>query len=223
MPANAALAACSPRWSSSNGPRTALNHKRRTRNLNDEPGTANSNRTPNQGLTPLPRTYCIVSLMSLRLGFDVDGVLADFRSAFRATARECLGRAAAGDGTDGDKPVADRAARRRQGVGPHRANPELVDAGTAARAGRDRPPLCHGARLAMGSVLPDQAAGERRRSRPVPDAVVARAAGLLPAGGAHGAGISRASSPTRCVSISWSTIRSSTAPRSSAPDRRGRC
>ena len=29
--------------------------------------------------------------MSLRLGFDVDGVLADFRSAFRATARECLG------------------------------------------------------------------------------------------------------------------------------------
>ena len=30
--------------------------------------------------------------MSLRLGVDVDGVLADFRSAFRAAARECLRR-----------------------------------------------------------------------------------------------------------------------------------
>ena len=36
--------------------------------------------------------------MSLRLGFDVDGVLADFRSAFRATARECLGHALTEDG-----------------------------------------------------------------------------------------------------------------------------
>ena len=43
--------------------------------------------------------------MSLRLGFDVDGVLADFRSAFRTTARECLGRRAAGDGTDGNTPA----------------------------------------------------------------------------------------------------------------------
>jgi len=41
--------------------------------------------------------------MSLRLGFDVDGVLADFRSAFRTTARECLGRQA--DETDGQKPA----------------------------------------------------------------------------------------------------------------------
>jgi hypothetical protein len=41
--------------------------------------------------------------MSLRLGFDVDGVLADFRSAFRATARECLGRDGGADGHDGDK------------------------------------------------------------------------------------------------------------------------
>ena len=38
--------------------------------------------------------------MSLRLGFDVDGVLADFRSAFRATARECLGHAPSVDGDD---------------------------------------------------------------------------------------------------------------------------
>jgi hypothetical protein len=30
--------------------------------------------------------------MSLRLGFDVDGVLADFRHAFQQTARECLDR-----------------------------------------------------------------------------------------------------------------------------------
>ena len=41
--------------------------------------------------------------MSLRLGFDVDGVLADFRSAFRATARECLGQALDANG-DGAKP-----------------------------------------------------------------------------------------------------------------------
>jgi hypothetical protein len=30
--------------------------------------------------------------MSLRIGFDIDGVLADFRTAFHATARHCLGR-----------------------------------------------------------------------------------------------------------------------------------
>jgi hypothetical protein len=37
--------------------------------------------------------------MSLRLGFDIDGVLADFRTAFRDTAKQCLGGAA----VDGDK------------------------------------------------------------------------------------------------------------------------
>jgi len=42
--------------------------------------------------------------MSLRVGFDVDGVLADFRSAFRTTARACLGRSASGDATDGSRP-----------------------------------------------------------------------------------------------------------------------
>ena len=42
--------------------------------------------------------------MSLRLGFDVDGVLADFRSAFRTTARECLGREVVADAKDGEKP-----------------------------------------------------------------------------------------------------------------------
>jgi hypothetical protein len=35
--------------------------------------------------------------MSLRVGFDVDGVLADFRSAFRDTARKCLRLAADDD------------------------------------------------------------------------------------------------------------------------------
>lgn len=42
--------------------------------------------------------------MSLRVGFDVDGVLADFRSAFRTTARECLGRNAPVDGIEGSNP-----------------------------------------------------------------------------------------------------------------------
>jgi hypothetical protein len=44
--------------------------------------------------------------MSLRLGFDVDGVLADFRSAFRATARECLGHAPAVEGDVKAAPLA---------------------------------------------------------------------------------------------------------------------
>jgi hypothetical protein len=39
--------------------------------------------------------------MSLRLGFDIDGVLADFRSAFRETARQCLGAAGADSKEDG--------------------------------------------------------------------------------------------------------------------------
>ena len=31
--------------------------------------------------------------MALRVGIDIDGVLADFRAAFRAAAQQCLGRA----------------------------------------------------------------------------------------------------------------------------------
>jgi hypothetical protein len=42
--------------------------------------------------------------MPLRLGFDIDGVLADFRSAFRITAGECLGKEALGQQTDDGKP-----------------------------------------------------------------------------------------------------------------------
>jgi hypothetical protein len=48
-------------------------------------------------------TYCIVSVMPLRLGVDVDGVLADFRSAFRTTARKCLGREVVSE-TNGSPP-----------------------------------------------------------------------------------------------------------------------
>jgi hypothetical protein len=42
--------------------------------------------------------------MPLRLGVDIDGVLADFRSAFRITARECLGHEAVGSDNDGGSP-----------------------------------------------------------------------------------------------------------------------
>ena len=35
--------------------------------------------------------------MALRLGIDIDGVLADFRNAFRDTARECLRREVGSD------------------------------------------------------------------------------------------------------------------------------
>lgn len=39
--------------------------------------------------------------MSLRLGFDVDGVLADFRSAFRSAARQSLGKNIGGEPNTG--------------------------------------------------------------------------------------------------------------------------
>jgi hypothetical protein len=42
--------------------------------------------------------------MPLRLGIDVDGVLADFRSAFRTTAQECLGPEAVGNDSEGGRP-----------------------------------------------------------------------------------------------------------------------
>ena len=43
--------------------------------------------------------------MSLRVGFDIDGVLADFRTAFRETAERCLRKPVADDG-GGDDPAA---------------------------------------------------------------------------------------------------------------------
>ena len=46
--------------------------------------------------------------MGLRLGIDIDGVLADFRTAFRDTARDCLRREVlvdAGDGKGSVDPV----------------------------------------------------------------------------------------------------------------------
>jgi hypothetical protein len=39
-----------------------------------------------------PIKSIFIGLMGLRLGIDIDGVLADFRTAFRDTARECLRR-----------------------------------------------------------------------------------------------------------------------------------
>ncbi len=38
--------------------------------------------------------------MSLRIGLDIDGVLADFRLAFRQTAEECLRRQVSDSGAD---------------------------------------------------------------------------------------------------------------------------
>jgi hypothetical protein len=46
----------------------------------------------------------------LRLGFDIDGVLADFRSAFRETAAACLGRSVGGG--DGTSPITSREAEK---------------------------------------------------------------------------------------------------------------
>jgi hypothetical protein len=47
--------------------------------------------------------------MALRIGIDMDGVLADFRSAFHATARACLGQ----EMEDADDPAADRSLLER--------------------------------------------------------------------------------------------------------------
>lgn len=45
--------------------------------------------------------------MALRLGFDVDGVVADFRTAFRATARRVLRRDIDAGGDPGSQPAQD--------------------------------------------------------------------------------------------------------------------
>ena len=44
--------------------------------------------------------------MALRLGIDIDGVLADFRTAFRDTARDCLRREVLLDASDDKAPLA---------------------------------------------------------------------------------------------------------------------
>ena len=66
--------------------------------------------------------------MSLRLGIDIDGVLADFRTAFRDAAVECLSAATSTmRRTRADTAGAADAERRAARLGLHREDAELVD------------------------------------------------------------------------------------------------
>src|SRR5262245_50385640 len=84
-----------------------------------------------------------------------------------------------------------RSRRHRTGLEPYRPNAELVDGCARLRAGGDRAAVCVDAIGEVGGVLPDEASGERWRYGPVPDAVVARAAGFLPAGCNYRAWVTR--------------------------------
>ena len=116
--------------------------------------------------------------MALRLGIDIDGVLADFRNAFRDTARECLRREVVSDALsenslshiDIDR-VWNHIARRPNWWMTLRAyEPDEIAKLYA---------LC--ALAQVGSLFPDEASSECRRRGAVPDAMVAGAAGVLSA------------------------------------------
>ena len=111
----------------------------------------------------------------LRLGIDVDGVVADFRSAFRALAERELGIAA--DDAEADLTKADIerlwravAATTNWWLDVPAYEPDQIGA-----------PLFAGPAVALGSVLHDQPAAERRRLRAAADAGLAGAPRLLPA------------------------------------------
>ena len=161
--------------------------------------------------------------MSLRIGIDVDGVLADFRTAFHETSRASLGRRH----------------RDRSGteVPPSRSRQDEVKRVWETVA---RTPNWW---MTLKPYEPDQiarlysltrAAGwevffltnrprERRRLGAVPDAVVDRAPRLLHAVGADGPGLARRGRQRPAAAIWSSTTCCSTASRSSARRRPRRC
>ena len=125
--------------------------------------------------------------MPLRLGIDIDGVLADFRNAFRDTARDCLRREVVSDAlTDNslDHTDIDR-------VWNHIARTPNWWMGLRAYEPEEIARLYAVSRRTSGKSVPDQAARQLRRRGAVPDAVVAGAAGILSAGGNYGARITR--------------------------------
>ena len=79
--------------------------------------------------------------MSLRIGFDVDGVLADFRTAFREAAVRCLRREVDDSSESADTPRRPDAQGRAPRLGVHREDAELVDGSAGVRAGADRATL----------------------------------------------------------------------------------
>ncbi len=129
--------------------------------------------------------------MSLRIGFDIDGVLADFRSAFSQTAERILNRRVTDAVGPEQTPSAlspDDVRRVWEHIGE---DAELVDGSAGLRAGADRQAVRADARHGVGSRLHDQAPRERRGLGAVPDAVVDRTVWVLLAGGRYGAGLAR--------------------------------
>ena len=118
------------------------------------------------------------ALMSLRIGIDVDGVLADFRTALPRDLESQPGAR--------HRPLAGLA-RHRAPLPPdevkrvweaRRPDAELVDDVEAVRARSDRAAVQPDASGGVGGVLPDEPAGERGRLGAVPDPVVDRAHGF---------------------------------------------
>ena len=102
--------------------------------------------------------------MSLRIGFDIDGVLADFRTAFRADG-DPHASAATSPTTAGSRQAAGAAlaGRRAARVGrTSRRTPNWWMEVAGLRAGADRAALQPDARGRVGGLLHDQAAAERR-------------------------------------------------------------
>ena len=119
--------------------------------------------------------------MGLRLGFDIDGVLADFQTALGST---CQGLA----GIEAGLVSAPRPAHGRveAGLATDRPNAELVDDSVGLRAGPDRAALRAHAAEPVGGLLPHQASTNGRRHRASPNPMVDREPGLLLAIGCHG-------------------------------------
>ena len=125
----------------------------------------------------------------------MDGVFADFASAFREVEARVLGqlvarRVPARDRSDRDGES--RAARLRPehlraaaasggGVGGHAGHRGLLDHADADQRGRGPSPPRLDARASLGSVLHHAAAGHGRRDRAATDSALAGRAGIRPA------------------------------------------
>ena len=127
--------------------------------------------------------------MSIRVGFDVDGVIANFNKTFRDTAARIEGRRLSRSiGSDRT-----RAGRRRDEtrVGSHQPDIAMVAGARSMRARADSAALQNIPRATVGGVFHDDPPLERRRNDAVSDAVVARVQRISAAVSDHGARLAR--------------------------------
>ena len=143
------------------------------------------------------------------IGFDIDGVLADFRTAFREAAVEL-------PAPRGRRLTTTRLRSDRSPLSPS----TCAGSGSTSRKTPnwwmevpayepDQIARLYSLTRAAGweVFFMTQAAAQRGRLGAVPDAVVDRAVRLLPAGGVDRAGLARGNRQRRCGSICSSTIR----------------